>query len=207
MPMDRAVAWGARLSVSDPQDVPLGTVYHDPALAPGGRSAIRGTWPPRRSLLALALAARTVAAGRVPVDIARWGARHRLWPGEETVAVETSLAEALTNAVIHGCLGLPGMSAFQPDPQGYFDAVDTGLANDLLGLRPVLLVVRRLGRLTVVHVADDGAGFRPAPAGTATAAAVSGRGLTLMRGLARRLRLSDGGRRTSLCFLRAEAVT
>lgn len=208
MPMEGTVAWGARPSDPEPPDVPLGSVYRDPALPPGELGAIRGPWPPRRALLALALAARTAAAGRLPVDVARWGAGHRLWPDEETSAVETSLAEALTNAVIHGCLGLPGMAAFRPDPQAYFDAVDAGLADDSRGLRPVLLVVRRSDRLTIVHVADSGAGFRPAHAGTAAApasAAVSGRGLTLMRRLARRLRLSDGGRRTSLCFLRTGA--
>lgn len=204
MPTDRAIAWGGRPPDVVPPSAPLGSVYLDPELQGPGLGALPAPWPPGRALLALTLAARTVAAGPLPEELARWGRWHGLWPEEATTAVETALAEALANAVVHGCLGLPGMAAFQPDPQAYFDAVDAGLADDRLGRRPVLLVVRRCARLTVVHVADRGGGFQPAPAGSGTAGAVSGRGLALIRGLTRRMRLSDGGRRTSLSFLRVE---
>ncbi|NYZ17162.1 hypothetical protein HL658_31850 [Azospirillum sp. RWY-5-1] len=214
MPIDRAIAWGARPPEMVPPSAPLGTVHLDPELQGTGNGALPWPWPPRRALLALALAARTVAGGLLPDQLTRWGRAHGLWAEDAAAAVETALAEALANAVVHGCLGLPGMAAFQPDPQAYFDAVDAGLADDRLARRPVFLVVRRCVRLTVVHVADRGAGFRPAVSGLAVsglaltgsgvAGAVSGRGLALIRGLTRRMRLSDGGRRISLSFLRVE---
>lgn len=204
MPIDRAIALGAGPPELVPPSAPLGSVHLDPELPGTGHGALPSPWPPHRALLALALAARTVATSRLPDDLARWGRTHRLWAEDAATTVETALAEALTNAVVHGCLDLPGMAAFQPDPQTYFDAVDAGLADDRRGLRPVLVVVRRCAGLTVVHVSDRGAGFRPATAGPGMAVAVSGRGLALMRGLTRRMRLSDGGRRASLCFPRVE---
>lgn len=200
MPVDRAIAGGDRPPDLVSPGTPPGSVHLDPELQATGDGALPWPWPPRRALLALALAARTVAAGLLPDQLARWGRAQGLWAADTATAVETALAEALTNAVVHGCLGLPGMAAFQPDPQAYFDAVAAGLADDGLGRRPVLLVVRRCVRLTVVHVADDGGGFRPADIRSGAAGAVSGRGLALIRGLSRRMRLSDGGRRTSLSF-------
>lgn len=174
----------------------------DGALCPVERTGVlaAGPWPPRRALYAAVLAARTVfGAGVVPV-VVDWAVRHGHLAEGLRMAAEAAFGEALANAVVHGSLGLPGLSEHGRDIGAFADAMAARLADDAFGLRPVRLVWRRCGRLLLLHVDDCGAGFDPrrvkAPAGVPA----SGHGWLLMTSFARRVRLSRGGRRTTLAF-------
>jgi anti-sigma regulatory factor (Ser/Thr protein kinase) len=123
-----------------------------------------------------------------------------LFASSDLHKVEAALREAVSNAVVHGNLGLPGLAAFGGDPGAFYAAIESRLADPDRGVRPILLRWARAGRLIVLHVDDAGEGFAPIPAGAGAPGALSGRGMRIMRAFARTVRISRGGRRTSLGF-------
>lgn len=169
------------------------------ALGPDGLAG--APWPPRRALFAAALAARTVfGAGVVPV-VVDWAVRHGHLAEELRMAAESAFGEALANAVVHGSLGLPGLTGHGRDIGAFTAAMAERLADDACGLRPVRLTWRRVRGLLVLHVDDCGAGYdRGRLATLPDGVPASGHGWLLMTAFARRVRLSRGGRRVTLAF-------
>lgn len=107
-------------------------------------------------------------------------------------------AEALSNAVIHGALGLPGLSAYDGDGGAYAAAIRARLAEPARAAAPVRIALRLLPGRIAMHVDDWGAGFDPASVPRPLLDGFSGRGLLIMRATCLRLRIGRGGRRSSL---------
>ncbi|MEI6986997.1 MAG: ATP-binding protein [Rhodospirillaceae bacterium] len=121
---------------------------------------------------------------------------------ERRSVVELCLQEVVANAIIHGNLGIP--STAKDHPEGYrvfSQQVNNRLADPQLRLRRVDLFVRWSGAVLDISVLDQGAGFDANTVPTVVeGTSRSGRGFVFMRALARDVRVSDGGRCTSLRF-------
>lgn len=116
---------------------------------------------------------------------------------ERRADVELAVHEALTNAAVHGNLGLPS-SADHP-------------AQLLRQVRRMLEHPDRAGRIVrveaawndaalVVTICDSGAGFDSDEVADPAHEALSGRGLMIMRRLADDVLFSNGGRSVRLTF-------
>ncbi|MBI2235364.1 MAG: ATP-binding protein [Magnetospirillum sp.] len=148
----------------------------------------------------IALSLTTAAAYRLDVtEMVCEAVRHRfLPPGSGPDVVLLALAEAVSNAVIHGNLGIESDLRF--DAQR-FAAFRTQLAERLADperavRRVEICAVPAAGGGLTLTVSDQGAGFdvqgqlsRPVEAD-----ARSGRGLALIRKIARTVGGEDGGR-------------
>lgn len=161
-------------------------------------------WPCRRALFTAALAARSAYGATTARAVVAWAVRCGHLPDAERGAAETALNEALANAIIHGNLELPGLTAHGGEGEAFLDAIARRLDDDAYGLRPIALTWRRAGRLLLLHVDDAGQGYRPSVAAGAPAGRpISGHGRILMTAFARHVRVSRGGRRISLGFIHA----
>ncbi|MBY6260550.1 ATP-binding protein [Azospirillum sp. 412522] len=130
-------------------------------------------------------------------------ARHPL-EGERRNDVELALHEAVSNALVHGNLGVDGMKELSVQELERFsrDLADR-LADPLLAARRIVIAVRidpaeDGRRLATVEITDEGNGFTPGPRSSAGA---SGRGLDLIGDIADGLEIENGGRRIRLRFL------
>lgn len=159
------------------------------------------------ALLLSAGAAWTLDTAEVLTEaaVARWPAlrqRHDV--------VRLALHEALVNAAMHGCFGIP------PDLRDHQDgwlvhtaAIDEALRDPARSLRPLLICAAPDAESGgwILRIADDGPGFDLAAAGCAAgdnarqgvgAEAPRGRGLRLMRAAADTIAWEDGGRRVCM---------
>ena len=152
--------------------------------------------------------------------LAAIGARHPL-SGHRRDDIELALHEAVSNALVHGNLGVSGMKELSAQELERFSRdLGDGLADPVLAARRIAIAVRidppqaaapgpgpdggrpedapEDGRaLATVEITDQGAGFvprRPERAGA------SGRGLDLIGSIADGLEIEDGGRRIRLRF-------
>jgi len=154
--------------------------------------------------------------------LAAIGARHPL-SGHRRDDIELALHEAVSNALVHGNLGVSGMKELSAQELERFSRdLGDGLADPVLAARRIAIAVRidppqtapaghgpgpagsrpedapENGRaLATVEITDQGAGFvprRPERAGA------SGRGLDLIGSIADGLEIEDGGRRIRLRF-------
>lgn len=152
--------------------------------------------------------------------LAAIGARHPL-SGHRRDDIELALHEAVSNALVHGNLGVSGMKELSAKELERFSRdLGDGLANPVLAARRIAIAVRidpscgvpagagpaasrpddapENGRmLATVEITDQGAGFvprRPVQAGA------SGRGLDLIGSIADGLEIEEGGRRIRLTF-------
>ncbi len=144
--------------------------------------------------------------------LAALSARHRL-EGDRRDDMELALHEAVSNALVHGNLGVVGMKELSAQELERFSR-DLGdrLADPALAARRIVIAVRiepaqdgpaedgqaRDGRaLATVEVTDEGAGFTPGPR---TSSGASGRGLDLIGNIAAELEIGNGGRSIRLRF-------
>ena len=125
-------------------------------------------------------------------------------PGADPCDMETALHEALTNAVIHGNLGLSSIHSGGHDGlDSYIQAVESRAAQENLKQRRVHIGIDWDEHQIGFSVTDEGDGFTPQARRTpASATAFSGRGFFLIRNLVSRLEISDDGKVTSFWFQR-----
>lgn len=119
--------------------------------------------------------------------------------------IETALHEGVTNAVMHGNLGIG--SEGRTDTDGYaFHAVLAAArsANASYALKPLAIGLRLDGPTFEFFVRDDGAGFSPAespPDHTGIALTKPhGRGLHTIRAMCDGVELAEGGRLIAMRF-------
>lgn len=144
------------------------------------------------------------------------GARHPL-SGHRRDDIELALHEAVSNALVHGNLGVGGMMELSAQELERFSReLGDGLADPVLAARRIAIAIRidppqavpagpgpaegqpEDGRaLATVEITDQGAGFVPCRRERAGA---SGRGLDLIGSIADGLEIEDGGRRIRLRF-------
>ncbi|WP_042689569.1 ATP-binding protein [Azospirillum sp. B506] len=144
--------------------------------------------------------------------LAALSARHPL-DGDRRDDVELALHEAVSNALVHGNLGVAGMQELSARELERFsrDLADR-LADPALAARRIVVALRidpagdgtaedgsagKGRRLATVEILDEGAGFTPGPR---TNPGASGRGLDLIGSIADGLEIEDGGRRIRLRF-------
>ncbi|WP_372397384.1 ATP-binding protein [Azospirillum sp. HJ39] len=138
--------------------------------------------------------------------LAALAARHPL-AGDRRNDIELALHEAVSNALVHGNLGVAGMKELSAvELERFSRDLRDRLGDPVLAARRVVILVRiepaENGRpLATVEIADEGAGFVPAPRGGGSGGGgASGRGLDLIGTIAERLEIVDGGRRIRLRF-------
>ncbi|BAI72988.1 hypothetical protein AZL_023500 [Azospirillum sp. B510] len=130
------------------------------------------------------------------------GARHPL-AEERRDDIELALHEAVSNALVHGNLGVVAMrEPSSRELDRFSHDLDDRLADPVLAARRVAVAIRTApaedGRtLATMDIIDEGAGFTPAPRHGSGA---SGRGLDLIGSVADELEIGDGGRRIRLRF-------
>ncbi|WP_244592737.1 ATP-binding protein [Azospirillum palustre] len=134
--------------------------------------------------------------------LAALSARHPL-EGDRRDDVELALHEAVSNALVHGNLGVAGMKELSAQELERFSR-DLGdrLADPVLAGRRIVVTLRiepaEDGRcVATVEITDEGAGFTPGPRASSGA---SGRGLDLIGTIADGLTIEDGGRRIRMRF-------
>lgn len=139
--------------------------------------------------------------------LAALNARHRL-DGDRRDDLELALHEAVSNALVHGNLGVSGMKELSAQELERFSR-DLGnrLADPTLAARRIVIALRidpaedgpaQDGRaLATVEVTDEGEGFTPGPR---TSSGASGRGLDLIGNIAEELEIANGGRSIRLRF-------
>jgi len=130
----------------------------------------------------------------------------RLWPGLERVAplMELALVEAVANALIHGNLGIgSGMRISAAGLREFNRVVAEALADSELASRWVAVTVQPAGAEgIIISVTDQGAGyaFHDLASPPVNATTKSGRGLDLIRKLARKVEGANGGRTIKMHF-------
>lgn len=160
-----------------------------------------------RELILLALIS-TGTAFRLPVAQLVAPIIEARWPGGrcDHEAVLTALGEAITNAVVHGNLGMKCVDG--ADPMG-FDAFMRAVAERIAAPEHAdkLIIIAAFeddGDL-IIMVRDQGEGFDPSRLPTPTEARsdprrLSGRGVMLMRDFSSGVTFARGGRQVTLRF-------
>ncbi|SMF82451.1 Histidine kinase-like ATPase domain-containing protein [Azospirillum oryzae] len=144
--------------------------------------------------------------------LAALNARYPL-DGDRRDDLELALHEAVSNALVHGNLGVAGMKELSAQELERFSRdLGDSLADPALAARRIVIALRidpatdgpaedgpaQDGRaLATVEVADEGAGFIPGPR---TSSGASGRGLDLIGNIAEELEIGNGGRSIRLRF-------
>jgi len=158
---------------------------------------------------ALSLSLVSASVHELPVAslFCAWIAQHRAVPAETLSDMETAVHEAVCNALFHGNLGISSAELEKlDDVGGYFAALDAPLADPVLAARRVDIEARFMPGSVVVSVSDGGAGYdpvdkRPIAGGADERPARTGRGLPIIRSLASRHRVLDGGRTIAMTFV------
>lgn len=137
--------------------------------------------------------------------------------------IEFALHEAISNALLHGNLELESVKGSNlGDLCRFSTELTSRLGNPALSARRVEVTIRFGDHSAIVEVSDEGCGFAPRPRQPACSSGAgemgprelgagesgsgdrtdgaSGRGLVLIAGIASRLELLDGGRRTRMEF-------
>lgn len=119
--------------------------------------------------------------------------------GEERLQdIELALHEAVSNALVHGNLGVGSISGLSIDAlDDYSHAMQSSLADPLRARRRVEVRGKISADAVSIDVLDEGPGYA---AGVAKDPSACGRGLELIAALTRDLQILDGGRRLSMRF-------
>lgn len=152
----------------------------------------------------LYLSLTTATAYRLqPAAVFRQAAARRFTLSAEVGdALELAVHEALANAVLHGNLGLDDMPKDDLDQlAAFWTAIEDRLGTPALAARRVHVWAEPTGRGLAVTVADEGAGYAAERPRQVDPERKSGRGLSIIRGLATRVVTSDGGRRITMEFI------
>lgn len=170
-----------------------------------GTGAIDADWlgaPPVERGFYLSLTTGTAYGLQCAVLVCDELTRRGVLTPERRGNVELCLHEAVANAIVHGNLGIP--SATKEQPEGY--RLFSRLLRERLGdgavrQRRIDIFARWSADSLSIAVVDQGNGFDAAALPEDTeSGAHSGRGFVFMRALARRIRVTDGGRCTLLQF-------
>jgi len=118
-------------------------------------------------------------------------------------AVELAAHEAVTNAIIHGNLGISqGPSDDSASFDSFYDAVHQRLALGHIAQRRVTVDACWDSQFLTVRVSDEGMGYQPGALAPKSLDAKSGRGLQIIRELADSVTVDQDGRRICLSFRR-----
>lgn len=114
--------------------------------------------------------------------------------------MELALHEAVSNALVHGNLGVASMRDLSIAAlDSYSQCICDSLANPELARRRLEVTATFDSDGVVIDVIDEGAGYE-APKPDGAGAGACGRGLDLISGIADRCEVCDGGRRISMRF-------
>ena len=117
--------------------------------------------------------------------------------------MELALHEALVNAMVHGNLEIgPIAKDSLEDFIQFCQLIETRLAESSFGPRRVVMHARWLGETVDVVIEDVGRGYDPDAVDEVDLSKKSGRGLFLIRDIARDVSIEDGGRRLVMRFER-----
>lgn len=115
--------------------------------------------------------------------------------------MELALHEALVNAMVHGNLEIgPIAKDSLEDFIQFCQLIETHLADPVFGPRRVLMYARWSGETLDVVIEDQGKGYDPDSVDEVDLGKKSGRGLFLIRDIAREVLIEDGGRRLVMRF-------
>ncbi|ALG70729.1 hypothetical protein VY88_05540 [Azospirillum thiophilum] len=217
-------AWGAGTQGTGAEDsdpdapalwLPPVAAWIEPAAGPGPDEGAAALAPQLAPLLAEASSAdlyvnlTTATAHGLQLGarlLAALAARHPL-AGDRRNDIELALHEAVSNALVHGNLGVAGMKELSAvELERFSRDLRDRLGDPVLAARRVVILVRTEsaedGRtVAAVEISDEGAGFVPAPRGGCPGSGgASGRGLDLIGTIAEKLEIVDGGRRIRLRF-------
>ena len=138
-----------------------------------------------------------------PVEPQIVKALKRSLPGFEfdEAAVATALHEAIANAAIHGNLGVAARPADGLDSiENLAREIDAGLMDPALAGRPIMIGAANSSASLLITVRDAGSGFVAGLPDAPGAATPHGRGIRLMRAVARGVEYRFGGRQVCLTF-------
>jgi hypothetical protein len=180
------------------------------ALAPPNGGLIE--WPPTMTVADMCaaldatalptLALRLTTASALRLDIARQLVEaldlRVTWSRQTRDNVQLALHEAVSNAVVHGNLGLPGMARRRLGDLGTFaESLRARLAEPELAARTVSVDVYCLDGSVMAAVQDEGDGHEGV---SSVAVQAHGRGLQIIAALAHSIQFSHGGRRIEMEF-------
>ncbi len=148
------------------------------------------------------LSLRLSTASGIRLDVARHlanAAAVRLELGQHMrEAVQLATHEAISNALVHGNLGLPGLPRRRVEDLEQFAAsLRERLAQPVLANRRLAIDLCSGEQLLTVRVQDQGSGYAGSPL---LAQQTYGRGLQIIRALTHAVRFSDGGRCIEMDF-------
>jgi sigma-B regulation protein RsbU (phosphoserine phosphatase) len=116
-------------------------------------------------------------------------------------AVATTLHEAISNAAIHGNLGLTAPAgAGLGAADALWRGIEARLRDAAMAAKPLVITAARQNKLLVIAVRDIGAGFAAGDISRAKSSASHGRGVQLMRAMSRSLEYRLEGREAVLTF-------
>lgn len=122
---------------------------------------------------------------------------------ESAHTVETALHEAVINAIVHGNLGMGSADRETVDGfKRYCAQIECRLSDPRWADKWIEIDAQWAGTEIAVTVTDQGAGYRSGRPGEAEKLEKSGRGLRIVRALARNVRIDAGGRRIVMRFSR-----
>jgi hypothetical protein len=125
----------------------------------------------------------------------------RLRPGlseEHLQDIELALHEAISNALVHGNLGVGSMRSLSIEAlDEYSRSMSRSLSDPVLANRRVEVAGSIDGGLVDIDVTDEGDGYEAPPVKTQSAC---GRGLDLIAAVAEKCEVADGGRKLSMRF-------
>jgi hypothetical protein len=180
------------------------------ALAPPCGGLIE--WPPTMTVADMCaevdasapptLALRLTTASALRLDVAQQVVEaldsRFVWVRPIRDNMQLALHEAVSNAIVHGNLGLPSMARRRLEDLGTFaEGLRMRLAEPELAARRVSVDVRCLGSSVFAAVQDEGAGHEGA---LSIAEQAHGRGLQIITALAHAVQFSHGGRRIEMEF-------
>lgn len=111
-------------------------------------------------------------------------------------AFESVLSEALSNAVLHGNLGLASRLREGPEAAARFgQAIEAAESEFWRMARKIRIEARRGGGRLWISVHDEGGGFDPETVAEPVPGAPHGRGLWICRRLGGAVSFADGGRK------------
>lgn len=176
---------------------PGGGACVDPdARPPDGAACAPLRW--RSGVLDLVLSAALLWRVNVSGGLVDWIVREMTLPSGAANRIRVVLDEALANALIHGALGIPGLSAFDGDSEAQRSSIEAKLGTAAYAAAPILVRLKCRGGRLFIHVDDWGQGYDPAALPPPDPLSVSGRGLQVILAFAGRRRVGRGGRRMSV---------
>ncbi len=116
-------------------------------------------------------------------------------------AVQTSVHEALANAIVHGSLHVPKFTRNLEDFVSYYNQVDERLTHPEYASRRIDITFNTKKASVAVNVDDEGTGFDyEAVKDTVQDSLLQGRGLSIIEACASEMQVLEGGRRVAMVF-------